>query len=96
MRSVPSVPASTSLRMSEAHARLRGHPFDLGFALTAGARAFDYRREPDALLKRLDEASELGRQNSLPVFADVLVPLFSLSALILLSHKIFYEVLCCV
>jgi predicted ATPase len=66
----------------DAHARLLGHPFNLGFALTVGARVFDFRCEPDALLKRLDEASELGRQNSLPVFTDVMVPLFSLSALI--------------
>ena len=47
-----------------------------------GARVFDFRREPEALLKRLDEASELGRQNGLPVFTSVLVPLYSLSALI--------------
>jgi class 3 adenylate cyclase/predicted ATPase len=65
----------------DAHARRLGHPFNLGFALTLGARVFDLRGEPDALLRRLDEASELGRQNSLPVVTDLMVPSFSPSVL---------------
>ena len=39
-----------AIRMSDekdAHARRRGHPFDLGFALTFGAEAFDHRCEPE-------------------------------------------------
>ena len=68
----------------DAFARRRGHPFDLGFALTLGAWLFDFRGEPDELLKRLDEADRLGRQNSLPFLTDVLVPLYSPGALI---HK---------
>ena len=66
----------------DAFARRRGHPFDLGFALTLGAWLFDFRGEPDELLKRLDEADRLGRQNSLPFLTECLVPLYSPGALI--------------
>ncbi len=48
-----------ALRISDAkdaHARRRGHPFDLGWALTFGAHLFDYLREPDEWLKRVAEA----------------------------------------
>ena len=48
------------------HARRRGHPFDLGFALTAGADVFDYRREPEQLRKRAAEGERVGRENGLP------------------------------
>ncbi len=51
----------------DAHARHRGHPFDLGLALTFGAEAFDYRCEPEAMRKRADECARLGRENSMPV-----------------------------
>lgn len=34
------------------HARRRGHPFDLGFALSAGADVFEFRGEPDKIRKR--------------------------------------------
>ena len=59
----------------DAHARRRGHPFDLGFALTVGADVFDHLGEPDELLKRAEEAERLGRENSLPVLDGVLVPI---------------------
>jgi predicted ATPase len=64
------------------HARRRGHPFDLGWALTVGAEVFDYLREPDELLKRVEEADRLGRENSLPFLSECLVSIHSGIALI--------------
>ncbi|MDQ3260622.1 MAG: hypothetical protein M3Q00_07540, partial [Pseudomonadota bacterium] len=55
-----------------AHARRRGHPFDLGFALTASGQVSDYRCEPERLLARVEEAERLGRAHSLPVIYDEL------------------------
>ena len=60
---------------NEAHARRRGHPFDLGFALTTGARVWDLRCEPEPLLARVEEAERLGRAHSLPFISDVLAQL---------------------
>jgi hypothetical protein len=64
------------------YARRRGHPFDLGFALTAGAHLFDYLREPDKWLKCIEEADRVGRENSLPPLTGILVPYWSGIALI--------------
>jgi hypothetical protein len=50
-----------------AHARRRGHPFDLGWALTTGAHEFDDRCKPEDVRKRAEECERLGRENSLPV-----------------------------
>ncbi len=58
----------------DAHARRRGHPFDLGFALTVGAHEFDRRCAPEDLRKRAEEAERLGRENSLPVLWALLAP----------------------
>ena len=58
--------AARIIDSADDHARRRGHPFDLGWALTIGASLFDYLREPDEFLKRIDEADRLGRENSLP------------------------------
>src|ERR1700735_1231017 len=47
-----------ALRLSDetdAHARRRGHLFDLGFALFFGARTFDDRWEIEDLRKRAEE-----------------------------------------
>jgi predicted ATPase len=68
--------------VKDAHSRLRGHPFDLGWALTFGAQFFDYLREPDELLKRVAEADRVGRENSLPFLTECRVPLYSGIALI--------------
>jgi class 3 adenylate cyclase/predicted ATPase len=68
----------------DTHARRLGHPFDLGFALTVGAWPFAFRREPEELLKRLNEVEEIARQNSLPYFTNVELPLGFALALI---HK---------
>jgi predicted ATPase len=65
-----------------AHARRRGHPFDLGWALTIGGGVFDYLREPDGLLKRVEEGDRAGRENSLPILTECLVPIHSGIALI--------------
>ncbi len=58
----------------DAHARRRGHPFDLGFALTSGAHEFDHRFSREDLLKRAEECERLGREHSLPVLWAVLAP----------------------
>jgi hypothetical protein len=74
-----------SLRISDAkdaHARRHGHPFDLGWALTFGAHLFDYLREPDEWLKRVEEADRVGRENSLPFVTGCAVPISSGIALI--------------
>jgi hypothetical protein len=64
------------------HARSRGHPFDLGWALTFGAHVFDHLREPDEWLKRIEEGDRAGRENSLPVLTEICVPVSSGLALI--------------
>jgi predicted ATPase len=58
-------------------ARRRRHPFSLAWALTKGARVFDYLREPDELLKRVTEADRVGRENNLPFMTQCFVPIFS-------------------
>ena len=57
---------------NDAHARRRGHPFDLGFALIVGSYVWDYRCEPKQMLARVEEAEGLGRVHSLPFISDVL------------------------
>ena len=64
------------------HARRRGHPFDLGWALTIGGEVFGFLGEPDEWLKRIDEADRVARENSLPYVAAFMVPLSSGTALI--------------
>ena len=59
----------------DAHARRCAHPFDLGFALSLGAETFDYRCEPEALRKRIDECDRLGRENSIPVLWALMAPI---------------------
>jgi len=60
------------LHANDAHARRRGHPFDLGFALTQGSRVWDVRCEPAQMLVRVEEAERLGRVHSLPYISEVL------------------------
>jgi class 3 adenylate cyclase/tetratricopeptide (TPR) repeat protein len=66
--------AARIIDSADDHARRRGHPFDLGWALTIGANLFDYLREPDEFLKRIDEADRLGRENSLPFLTQDRAP----------------------
>jgi tetratricopeptide (TPR) repeat protein len=66
----------------DAHARWRGHPFDLGYALTQGVQEFDHRFTHEDLRKRAEECERLGRENSLPVLWAFLAPISSGLALI--------------
>ena len=52
------------------HARRRGHPFDLGWALTVGALLFDHLSKADEQLSRAAEAERLGREHSLPFLTE--------------------------
>jgi class 3 adenylate cyclase/tetratricopeptide (TPR) repeat protein len=67
----------------DAHARRCGHPFNLGFALFAGAHVLDHRYELEDLRKRAEECERLGRENSLPLLWAMLAPVSYGQALIL-------------
>jgi class 3 adenylate cyclase len=58
----------------DAYARQLGDAFNLGFALTLGAYAFDYRCEPARLLDRVGEVDRLERERSVPFMDQVMVP----------------------
>ena len=67
-----------ALRLSDekdAHARRRGHPFDLGFALTMGRMSSITAVTHEDLRKRAEECERLGRENSLPVLWAMLAPI---------------------
>ncbi|MBV8401650.1 MAG: AAA family ATPase, partial [Acetobacteraceae bacterium] len=66
----------------DAHARRRGHLFDLGFALHTGVHEYDDRWKLEDLLKRAREIERLGREHSLPVLWTLLAPATSGQALI--------------
>jgi predicted ATPase len=66
----------------DAHARQRGHPYDLGFALTVGAHEFDHRFKHGDLRRRAEECERLGRENSLQVLWAMLAPMAYGEALI--------------
>jgi len=57
---------------NDAHARRRGHLFDLGWVLTGGGMLWDLRCEPARLLARAEEAERLGRAHHLPFISDML------------------------
>ena len=59
---------------SAAHARSGGHAFNLVWALTFSAYVFAYRREPERLLERVDEADRLAREQGLAFIYQVSVP----------------------
>jgi class 3 adenylate cyclase/tetratricopeptide (TPR) repeat protein len=61
---------------NDTHARRRGHPFDLGWALTVGGPLWDFRCEPAPLLARVAEAERLGRAHNLPFISEVLAQVF--------------------
>jgi class 3 adenylate cyclase len=60
----------------DADVRQRGNPFDVGWALSDGAAAFDYRCEPEKLRARAQKCERLGRENSLPFLSVVQAPIF--------------------
>jgi predicted ATPase len=66
----------------DAHARRRGHPFDLGFALSRGAHELDDRYQHEHLRKRAEECDWLGRENSMPVLWAFAAPVMNGLALI--------------
>jgi predicted ATPase len=65
----------------DSHGRIRGHPVDLGLALTLGAHAFDYRCEPDALHARGVEAERIGVEKSLPLIQVIAQVIKGIAAL---------------
>ena len=66
----------------DVHARRRGHPFDLGYALTVGSQVWDFACDPVQLLARVEEAERLGRAHSLPFISEVLSQIMKGIALI--------------
>jgi class 3 adenylate cyclase/tetratricopeptide (TPR) repeat protein len=56
------------------HARSLGHAFNLVFALTLGAYAFDYRCEPEPILERIVEVDRLAHEQSVPFHNQVMIP----------------------
>ena len=66
-----------------AHARRRGHPFDLGWVVSLGADVFEHRKEPERLRLRAEECERLGRENSMPVMWALMAPISYGLALIL-------------
>jgi predicted ATPase len=47
-----------------------------------GAEFFDHLREPDEMMKRVEEGDRVGRENSLPFWTECMVPIHSGIALI--------------
>ena len=66
----------------DGHARRRGHPFNLGWAMTNGAHEFDHRCTHEDLRKRAEECERLGRENNMPVLWALMAPLTYGQALI--------------
>jgi predicted ATPase len=64
--------AATLCDEKDEWARRRDHPFDRCFALTVGALTYDYRREPDKLLERVEEAERVGRTHRVPLMSEVM------------------------
>ena len=64
--------ALEALRATEANARRRGHPFDLGLALTLGAQVFDFLGDAAALLRRAEEAERLGEEHGIALLGEVM------------------------
>jgi class 3 adenylate cyclase len=74
-----------AMRLSDekdAHARRRGHPLDLGWALVNGAHEYDYRCTHDDLRKRAEQCERLGRENNLAILWALLAPISYGQALI--------------
>ncbi|MCA3574799.1 MAG: tetratricopeptide repeat protein, partial [Aestuariivirga sp.] len=54
------------------HARRRGHPFDLAFALTLGAQVFELLKLPDEIERRAEEANAVGRKYGVSLFFEMM------------------------
>jgi predicted ATPase len=57
-----------------ANARQRGHPFDLGFALSRAGSVFDYSGEFERITKCAEELERVGREHSLPALFAFMAP----------------------
>jgi predicted ATPase len=68
--------------VTDAHARIQGHPFDLAFALSVGSDLFHCRHEPGTLHHCAEEIERLGREHSLPFLWGYFAPIRSGLALI--------------
>ncbi len=64
--------ALKALYATEANARRRGHPFDLGLALTLGAQLFDFLGDSIALLRRADEAERIGDEHGVALLGQIM------------------------
>jgi tetratricopeptide (TPR) repeat protein len=64
--------AIAATNANHAHARRRYHPFDLAFALTLGAQAFDFLSEPEKLLEVTEEAERVGRKHGVALLWEVM------------------------
>jgi class 3 adenylate cyclase/tetratricopeptide (TPR) repeat protein len=71
MMGYPDQAVAASIALDD-HARRRGHPFDLAFALTLGAQVHDFLKRPEELESRADEASAMGRRFGVPLFFDMM------------------------
>jgi class 3 adenylate cyclase/predicted ATPase len=65
-------PDSSVERMEESvsHARKIGHPFNLVFALTAGATSLTYLGDANRLLRHCDEAAKVAAEEALGPFSE--------------------------
>jgi len=64
--------AMAASNAKDEHARRRNHPFDLAFALTLGAQVFDFRCEPDQLLRLTEEGERVGRRHGVALMWEVM------------------------
>ena len=62
------------VKETEAHARRRAHPFDLGFALYFHTYLFNLCGVPAEVRMRAEECAKIGRDNSLPPLSIMLAP----------------------
>ncbi len=65
------------------HARVIGNPLNLVFCLAHGGAMLVYKREPEALIELLDEASRLARDSALDFLEGMLIGIWRGSALML-------------
>jgi class 3 adenylate cyclase/predicted ATPase len=61
---------------TERHARARGHPFGLSWVLTYGPWVFDLRGESHRALPILEEGVRLGKTHGIPLFSEVIGPIW--------------------
>ena len=61
---------------TEANARVRAHPFGLCHVLTHGSWVLELRGELDPALAFIEEGARLGRTHGMPLFHEVVAPLW--------------------